>query len=194
MYTSTLFSCIVISHVACALHSLIVFYHVLLYCRRCFDVLGFDEYLEEHADGLQILRYNLTKAYISHSDWIEGNDQVEHDHESAFKGGNRFATILLYMSDLGPGDGGETVFTEAWPVGQAEEDKIDTNKVKSQSNNLAFPFLLFAVPTSVTFPPFSHCLSIHLNVGPTTAPRIGSRDGSEERLLGRENGKCLLRL
>lgn len=95
--------------------------------------MGFDEYLEEHADGLQILRYNLTKAYISHSDWIDGNDKVQHNHESAGVGGNRFATILLYMSDLGPGEGGETVFTEAWPVGQAVEDRIDTNKVRQSS-------------------------------------------------------------
>jgi hypothetical protein len=110
--------------------------------------LGFDQYMEEHADGLQILRYNLTKAYVAHSDWIDGNDKVEHNHESAGVGGNRFATILLYMSDLGPGEGGETVFTDAWPVGQAEEDRIDTNKVRQ--SNLDFPFLRgSSVPTSI---------------------------------------------
>jgi len=58
-------------------------------------VLGFDEYIESHADGLQILRYNLTTAYIPHLDWIDGNDNLEHDFESGGKGGNRFATILL---------------------------------------------------------------------------------------------------
>jgi len=63
--------------------------------RRCFDVLGFDEYIESHADGLQILRYNLTTAYLPHMDWIDGNDQLEHDYESGQLGGNRFATILL---------------------------------------------------------------------------------------------------
>jgi hypothetical protein len=31
-------------------------------CRRCFSVLGFDEYIEGHSDGLQILRYNQTKV------------------------------------------------------------------------------------------------------------------------------------
>jgi hypothetical protein len=96
--------------------------------------------MEAHADGLQILRYNLTKAYAAHSDWIDASDKVEHDHNAAGVGGNRFATILLYMSDLGPGEGGETVFTEAWPVGQAEEDRIDTNKVRQ--SNLDFLFLL----------------------------------------------------
>lgn len=57
--------------------------------RRCFDVLGFDEYIESHADGLQILRYNLTKAYIPHLDWIDGNDQLTHNYESHNNGGNR---------------------------------------------------------------------------------------------------------
>jgi hypothetical protein len=41
-------------------------------------------------------------------DWIDGNDQLEHDYESGEVGGNRFATILLYMTDLGESDGGET--------------------------------------------------------------------------------------
>ena len=39
-------------------------------------------------------------------------------------GSNRFATILLYMTDLQEGDGGETVFTHGWPPGLAEEDRI----------------------------------------------------------------------
>ena len=31
------------------------------FVRRCFDVLGFDEYIEAHSDGLQMLRYNLVR-------------------------------------------------------------------------------------------------------------------------------------
>lgn len=58
-----------------------------------------------------------------------GNDQLEHDYDTAHKGGNRFATILLYMTDLGEKDGGETVFTEARLVGQAEEDQVDLKTV-----------------------------------------------------------------
>ena len=34
-------------------------------------VLGFDEYYESHTDGLQILRYNLTKAYTPHMDYLD---------------------------------------------------------------------------------------------------------------------------
>lgn len=45
-------------------------------------------------------------------------------------GSNRFATILLYMTDLNEGDGGETVFTKGWPPGQAEEDHVQFNDAK----------------------------------------------------------------
>jgi hypothetical protein len=51
--------------------------------------------------------------------------QLEHDYESAGTGGNRFATILMYMSDLGPEDGGETVFPRAWPPGVPENKRVD---------------------------------------------------------------------
>jgi hypothetical protein len=46
-------------------------FFVVIGLRRCFEALGFDEYLESHGDGLQILRYNITRAYNSHMDWIE---------------------------------------------------------------------------------------------------------------------------
>lgn len=85
--------------------------------RRCFQVLGFDEYIESHSDGLQILRYNQTKAYTAHMDWIDDDGKQDHNYDSAGKGGNRFATILLYMTDLKPEDGGETVFIKGKPLG-----------------------------------------------------------------------------
>jgi prolyl 4-hydroxylase len=47
-------------------------------------------------------------------------DQDPYDYETAGKGGNRFATILLYMSDLAEDAGGETVFSEAPPFGETE--------------------------------------------------------------------------
>ena len=102
-----------------------------LYHRRCFDVLGFDQYLEPYADGLQILRYNMSTAYIPHMDYLDVTDLTEHDFDSALKGGNRYATILLYFTTHGDKAGGETVFTEAWPVGQAEEDRVDVDEVSS---------------------------------------------------------------
>lgn len=91
------------------------------------SVLGYDEYDEGHTDGLQILRYNLTKAYIPHMDYLDSDryDTEGYDFDSAAKGGNRYATILLYMSDLGEHDGGETVFAKGWPVGQPEEEHVN---------------------------------------------------------------------
>ena len=92
---------------------------------RCFQLLGFDEYQEEMTDGLQILRYNLTTAYISHLDYLEDSSfQEAYDYDTSKKGGNRFATILLYFTTLEEGDGGETVFPRVYPPDVAEEDRI----------------------------------------------------------------------
>jgi hypothetical protein len=101
--------------------------------RRCMNVLGFDEYEEGLTDGLQVLRYNKTTAYVPHLDWIDDyQKKEEHDYDSEHLGSNRFATILLYMSDLEEGDGGETVFTNGWPAEVNEEDRVDYNTALSQ--------------------------------------------------------------
>uniref|UniRef100_A0A7S4RBZ3 Prolyl 4-hydroxylase alpha subunit domain-containing protein n=2 Tax=Ditylum brightwellii TaxID=49249 RepID=A0A7S4RBZ3_9STRA len=100
--------------------------------RRCLDVLGFDHYEESMTDGLQVLRYNKTTAYIPHMDWIDDHyKREEHNFDSAGVGSNRFATILLYMSDLDENDGGETVFKEGWPVGQPVEERVQIDEVRN---------------------------------------------------------------
>mmetsp|Transcript_7565 Transcript_7565/g.17164 ORF Transcript_7565/g.17164 Transcript_7565/m.17164 type:complete len:683 (-) Transcript_7565:217-2265(-) len=100
--------------------------------RRCMNILGFDEYEESLTDGLQVLRYNKTTAYIPHLDWIDDyGKQQEHNFDTKHVGSNRFATILLYMSDLEEGDGGETVFSDGWPPGQAEEDRVHFNDARA---------------------------------------------------------------
>jgi len=102
-----------------ALPSLISLLHVTrilihVHIRRSCLVAGFDYYMESHTEGLQIIRYNTTNAYQSpHTDFIAPNDLLDMDLDSSRTGGNRFATFVLYLSDHGTKDGGETVFTEA---------------------------------------------------------------------------------
>lgn len=66
--------------------------------------------------------FSSTPKTVPHMDYLDIDKRLEHDYDSSKKGGNRFATILLYMTDLDEKDGGETVFIDAWPTGQREED------------------------------------------------------------------------
>jgi len=70
-------------------------------------------------DGLQVLRYNTSKAYIAHLDWIDDSPINEHDFLSQGVGSNRFATILLYFTDMEEGQGGETVFVKGYQPGES---------------------------------------------------------------------------
>lgn len=63
---------------------------------------------------MQVLRYNKTQAYNSHLDYLDFKPGSRLD--SAKPGGaNRFATVVLYLSDVE--DGGETVFPNFAPPG-----------------------------------------------------------------------------
>ncbi|XP_019054349.1 PREDICTED: probable prolyl 4-hydroxylase 3 [Nelumbo nucifera] len=55
----------------------------------------------EHGEGLQILRYELGQKYEPHFDYFV-------DELNTKNGGNRMATLLMYLSDVE--EGGETVF------------------------------------------------------------------------------------
>jgi len=55
---------------------------------------------------------------------------LKHDYDSGGTGGNRFATILLYMSDLGEDDGGETVFPHGIPTNIPEEQRLTKQEVR----------------------------------------------------------------
>jgi len=81
---------------------------------RSFQLLGLEEYKETWTDGLQVLRYNVSTAYIAHLDPFDGSDDSTHNYDSAGLGTNRYATILFYMTDVE--EGGETVFPKAPPA------------------------------------------------------------------------------
>jgi hypothetical protein len=83
------------------------------------------------------LGFFCSQKIVPHMDYLDIDKQLEHDYDSSKKGGNRFATILLYMTDLEEKDGGETVFIDAWPTGQREADRkpIDTVRRLKQSED-----------------------------------------------------------
>jgi prolyl 4-hydroxylase len=66
-------------------------------------------YLESMADGIQILRYKPKQAYIGHHDYFPTGQSDDFNWDPKSGGSNRFATLLLYLSDVS--EGGGTVFT-----------------------------------------------------------------------------------
>jgi hypothetical protein len=64
-------------------------------------------------------------TYVNYRQGTNGSMIIcyKQNYDSAGKGGNRFATVLLYMSDAVEGAGGETVFSEAWPPGHGASEQ-----------------------------------------------------------------------
>lgn len=58
---------------------------------------------------------------MAHKDYLKNDSGENYDYDSSKVGGNRYATILLYMSEVEAG--GETVFEKAWPPSSTETDK-----------------------------------------------------------------------
>lgn len=79
--------------------------------RRAFRLLRLDSYVEEMSDGIQILRYELGQAYISHHDWFPTGQSTDHNWDPQRGGSNRWATLFLYLSDVD--HGGQTVFPKS---------------------------------------------------------------------------------
>ena len=76
--------------------------------RRAFRLLRMGEYIENLADGIQILRYQLGQAYVAHHDYFPVKQSDDHSWDPTIGGSNRFATVFLYLSDVE--EGGETSF------------------------------------------------------------------------------------
>eukprot|EP00616_Rhizochromulina_sp_CCMP1243_P003024 CAMPEP_0118962014 /NCGR_PEP_ID=MMETSP1173-20130426/499_1 /TAXON_ID=1034831 /ORGANISM="Rhizochromulina marina cf, Strain CCMP1243" /LENGTH=508 /DNA_ID=CAMNT_0006910229 /DNA_START=69 /DNA_END=1595 /DNA_ORIENTATION=+ len=94
---------------------------------RAVDVLGMLPYDEEITDGLQVLRYNVSTAYISHHDYLDDNGGG-HDYDSSKDGSNRFATVLFYLSDVE--EGGETLFPQGQAVDEGEPNAFGSVTVR----------------------------------------------------------------
>eukprot|EP00899_Mesostigma_viride_P000751 jgi/Mesvir1/10677/Mv13768-RA.1 len=58
----------------------------------------------ENGEGLHVLRYQSTQKYDAHFDYF-------HDPKNVQNGGNRLATVLMYLTDVE--EGGETLFPSA---------------------------------------------------------------------------------
>jgi len=61
---------------------------------------------ESHGEGFQVLRYELGQEYRAHFDYF--HDEFNQRRE---KGGQRVATVLMYLTDVE--EGGETIFPDA---------------------------------------------------------------------------------
>mmetsp|Transcript_26436 Transcript_26436/g.39091 ORF Transcript_26436/g.39091 Transcript_26436/m.39091 type:complete len:482 (-) Transcript_26436:104-1549(-) len=76
--------------------------------RRAFRLLRLGGYNEDMADGIQILRYEHGQAYTDHHDYFNKRQSADYSWDPTKGGGNRFATIFLYLSNVEYG--GQTVF------------------------------------------------------------------------------------
>eukprot|EP00245_Coleochaete_scutata_P012934 TRINITY_DN5118_c0_g1_i1.p1 TRINITY_DN5118_c0_g1~~TRINITY_DN5118_c0_g1_i1.p1 ORF type:complete len:273 (+),score=58.17 TRINITY_DN5118_c0_g1_i1:96-914(+) len=71
---------------------------------------------EDHGEGLQVLHYEEGQKYEAHYDYF-------HDTINTKNGGQRIATLLMYLSDVEKG--GETVF----PASQADGNREDLDQL-----------------------------------------------------------------
>lgn len=84
--------------------------------RRVLDLMGVYPYDDSYCEGIQFMKYSVGQAYTTHYDYINHKvHRVVTDHNWETKGNsrgsNRYATVLMYLSDVL--EGGETSFPEA---------------------------------------------------------------------------------
>ena len=77
------------------------------------------------ADAIQVLRYQLRQAYITHNDQYAigtATSEGEHNFDPQTGGANRLATLFLYLSDVEMG--GQTVFPQSTSPPLREPDPV----------------------------------------------------------------------
>ena len=85
---------------------------------RIAEMLRVTPYNQGMFDGVQILRYNVSKAYDTHQDYFDESDDSEMNFDAKTGGINRYATVMLYLNSVTRG--GETVFPLADYSGEAQ--------------------------------------------------------------------------
>jgi prolyl 4-hydroxylase len=79
--------------------------------KRVFKILRMP-YDDGMVDGLQIVRYNTSKFYNEHMDYLDAaNASPDNSMDHATGGTNRYATVFFYLNDVP--EGGQTGFTKA---------------------------------------------------------------------------------
>ena len=125
------------------------------------------------------------------ADWIEPSDGASHNFDSASsEGTNRFATLLLYLSEVE--DGGETLFTEAGTYHSEDEAEAlpyedGVVRLSAASTTALETFLhtyclLLAMPYCATS--YFACTPSHL-LTPLPLPRVLYVSG-DRCILGRK--------
>jgi hypothetical protein len=90
-----------------------------------------------HVQGLELKRYNQTTAYDEPAlDYIE-DENSKFNYDSSKDGGNIWAVVQFDLTDMGEGDGGETVFPRSlYNDSHVPLATVSTVEVESSSHDL----------------------------------------------------------
>ena len=86
----------------------------------------------ESYEGIQILRYNVSKAYDLHEDYFLGDANWDMNFNVTDGGTNRYLTVMLYLNDVE--SGGETIFPLSPNRTEAKVAAKNTNNLANNNN------------------------------------------------------------
>jgi len=85
-------------------------------------------YVDDWSDGLQVVKYEPSQFYNSHTDWFDLGASPNWNWDPARGGVNRFANVFLYLNDVELG--GETVFPKSTETMPANDYRVeDFNRI-----------------------------------------------------------------